>query len=267
MSNYVPKRRFLIFGEPKCGKSRSIATVPKGSKVFYVDVDRQAGTLLQDWKKRGHPVGNLKKLTINTARDTTVDAEADAMFMELRAALWKPPSGYDFYVVDSYTTVGLLLTHTIVGVGDREYNQRNNTDLASYCTDFFWQFAGAAERYGAWLIVVMHEKWREIRDPEKDYSKQSWRDKKEILAPEVSSGARITIPAQCDFVFHVERGRGIVGGRSQPISEFRTRGTPQIMASTVGFDGVLNDKEPADFGVILKKLGLSHKATKPKGKK
>lgn len=261
--DYEPKRRILIYGEPKCGKTRSWATLPKGTKVYYVDVDRQAGTLLQDWKKRGHPRSNLKLIKIDTTIDTTTDEGAEEMFRSLRKALWAPPEGYDFYIVDCYTTVGLLLTHTIVGVGDRNYDQRNNTDLAAYVTDLFWQFAGSAERYGAWLGVVMHEKWREIKDPENP-NPQSWRDKKEILAPEVASGARITIPSQIDFVFHVERGRSVVGGKSKAISKFRTRGTPQIMASTVGYDGVLADLEPADFEAIFKKLKVSHKATVPK---
>ena len=263
--DYQVKRRILLYSEPKSGKTTAIGTVPKGSKVYYVDVDRQAGSLVQNWKARGHARGNLKIVDdIDTTIDTSTDDGADQMFDLLRKTLWKPPPGYDFYVIDSYTAVGLLLTHAIVGVADRQYNQKNNTDLSSYVTDLFWQFAGTAERYGAWLIIVMHEKWREIKDPLNPNPK-NWRDKKELLAPEVASSARVTIPAQCPFVWHVERGRGLVNGKSMSISQFRTRGTPQVMASTTGYDGVLNDLEPADIGAILKKLKLDHKAPRQAG--
>jgi hypothetical protein len=253
---YEPKKRFLLYGAPKCGKTKSLATIPKGSSLYLVDVDRQAGSLVDEWRKRKHNEKDLEICTINTKLDPTADGYEDDLLEELRAALWSPPKGYDFYAVDSYTTVGLLLTHDIIGVGERDYNMKANVELVSYVTDFFWQFAGAAERQGAWLIVVMHEKWTEVKDGMTDPKSMKMSDKKEVLAPEVASSARVTIPAQCDFVFHVEKGRKVVGRQSTSISQFRTRGTPLITASTVGFDGKLAELEDADIEHVIKKLGL-----------
>lgn len=256
---YVPKKRFLIYGAPKCGKTRSLATIPKGASLYLVDVDRQAGSLIDEWRKSKRREQDLEICTINTMLDPMAKGYKDDILEELRAALWSPPKGYDFYAVDSYTTVGLLLTHDIVGVGERDYSIKNNVELVSYVTDFFWQFAGAAERQGSWLIVVMHEKWTEVKDGLTDPKSQKMSDKTEVLAPEVASSARVVIPAQCDFVFHVEKGRKIVGRQNVSVSQFRTRGTPFITASTVGFDGRLSDIEPADFEHCIKKLGLTVK--------
>lgn len=262
---YEPKKRFLIYGPPKCGKTRSLATIPKGASLYLVDVDRQAGSLIDEWKKSKRSEKDIEICTINTSKDVTASGYEDDLLEELRKALWSPPKGYDFYAVDSYTTVGLLLTHDIVGVGERDYNMRANTQLLSYITDFFWQFAGAAERQGSWLIVVMHEKWTERKDGLTDPKSMKMSDKDEALAPEVASSARVTIPAQCDFVFHVEKGRKVVGRQNVSVSNFRTRGTPFITASTVGFDGKLSDTEPADFAHVIEKLGFKFKkSTKPR---
>lgn len=259
MLKYVPKKRFLIYGPPKCGKTRSLATIPKGASLYLVDVDRQAGSLINEWKRLKHNEKDLEIRTINTALDPTAGGYNDNLLEELRTALWSPPKGYDFYAVDSYTTVGLLLTHDIIGVGERDYNMRANTQLLSYITDFFWQFAGAAERQGSWLVVVMHEKWTGVKDGLTDPKSMKMSDQQEVIAPEVASSARVLIPAQCDFVFHVEKGRAVVGRQNVSITNFRTRGTPFITASTVGFDGKLSDIESADFNQIIQKLGLPFK--------
>ena len=89
--------------------------------------------------------------------------------------------------------------------------------------------------------------------------------------PDCVGQAKTLIPGQCDFVFHVERGRSLVkSGRkatTQSVAKFRTRGTPYIMCSTLGYDGKLMDVEDANIATIIGKLGLDWKATATKSPK
>lgn len=260
---YEPKKRLLLFGPPKSWKTSSISTVPKGAKVHVIDADRQLGSLIQEWKRRGHPVKNLDYTTLPTKHQ-----DPEVVYEAARKALWKPPPGYDFYAIDTYTTVGILLTHAIVGMVDREYNQSNNADLAGNVQDLFWQYAAAVERLGAWLVVIMWERWVDVDDGLSDPA--DWRSKKRMLMPDCVGQAKVQIPGQCDFVFHVERGKSIVrSGRSatsQSVAQFRTKGTPFIMCSTLGYDGKLKDIEEANIGNIITKLGLAWKAKQPPAK-
>jgi hypothetical protein len=258
-----PKKRILLYGPPKSWKTSSLATVPKGAKVHVVNADRQLGSLRQEWKKHGHNAKNLDWTTLPTK-----SANQDEIYEATRKALWKPPMGFDFYAIDTYTTVGILLTHAICGIVDREYNQANNADLSGNVQDLFWQYAAAVERLGAWLVVIMWEKWIEVDDGLSDPA--DWRSKTKQLVPDAVGQAKITIPGQCDFVFHVERGKSLTKTGTKAITKsvakFRTKGTPHIMASTLGFDGMLNDTEPADIALIIKKLGLDWKAQPNKAK-
>lgn len=253
---YVPKKRVLLYGPPKSWKTSSLSTIPKGAKLHVIDADRQLGSLQQEWQRRGHADKNLDWTTLPTQSDDT-----GLVYEATRKALWQPPKGFDFYAVDTYTTVGILLTHAIVGIVDREYNQSNNADLAGNVQDLFWQYAAAVERLGAWLVVIMWERWVDVDDGLTDPA--DWRNKKKMLMPDAVGQAKTTIPGQCDFVFHVERGKSIVKGAgrsvSQSVAKFRTKGTPFIMASTLGFDGKLNDLEDANFATIISKLGLDWK--------
>lgn len=258
-----PKKRILLYGPPKSWKTSSLATVPKGAKLHVIDADRQLGSLKQEWKRRGHQMKNLDWVTLPTKH-----ADPEFIYDETRKALWKPPMGFDFYAIDTYTVVGLLLTHAICGVVDREYNQANNTELSGNVQDLFWQYAHAVERQGAWLIAIFWEKWIDFDDGLSDPA--DWRAKQaqQTLGPDAVGQAKTMIPGQCDFVFHVERGKSITktGTKavSRSVAKFRTKGTPRIMASTLGYDGVLKDTEDADIGAIIRKLGLDWKAQKPK---
>lgn len=254
-----PKRRILLYGPPKSWKTSSLATVPKGAKLHVVDADRQLGSLVQEWKRRGHSTKNLDWTTLPTK-----SADQNLIMEATRKALWKPPLGFDFYAIDTYTVVGTLLTHAICGIVDRQYNQSNNADLSGHVQDLFWQYAAAVERMGAWLITVAWEKWVEINDGLTD--PKDWRNKTEQLGPDFVGQAKAAIPGQCDFVFHVERGKSLqrTGTKaiSRSVAKFRTKGTPRIMASTLGYDGILQDTEPADIALIIKKLGLDWKVSK-----
>jgi hypothetical protein len=258
-----PKKRILLYGPPKSWKTSSLSTVPKGAKLHVIDADRQLGSLKQEWKRMGHPAKNLDWVTLPTQHSNT-----DVIYEETRKALWKPPPGFDFYSIDTYTTVGILLTHAIVGIVDREYNQANNADLAGNVQDLFWQYASAVERLGAWLVVIFWEKWIEYDDGLSDPN--DWRSKQKQLVPDCVGQAKILIPGQCDFVFHVERGKSIqrTGSKavSKSVAKFRTKGTPYIMASTLGYDGVLNDLEEANIANIIHKLGLDWRARPPQAK-
>ena len=254
-----PKRRILLYGPPKSWKTSSLSTLPKGAKLHVLDADRQLGSLVQEWKRRGHPIKNLDWTTLPTK-----SADQEVIFKATRDALWKPPLGFDFYAIDTYTTVGILLTHAICGIVDRKYNISNNAELSGHVQDLFWQYAAAVERIGAWLVVIMWEKWVEIDDGLTDSN--DWKSKQRQLGPDAVGQAKITIPGQCDFVFHVERGKSLqrTGTKavSHSVAKFRTKGTPHIMASTLGYDGKLQDTEPADIALIIKKLGLDWKASK-----
>lgn len=255
--SYEGKKRMLFFGPPKSWKTSSISTVPKGAKVHIIDADRQLGSLIQEWKRRGHPTKNLEWMTLPTKLDNP-----KTIYEATRKALWKPPPGFDFYVIDTYTVVGILLTHAIVGVVDREYTMDRNADLSGNVQDLFWQYAAAVERQGAWLIVIAWEKWVDVDDGLGDPN--DWRTKKRQLGPDFVGQAKVLIPGQCDFVFHVERGKSLVrSGRSastQSVAKFRTRGTPFIMCSTLGYDGKLDDIEDANIANIIQKLGLDWRA-------
>ncbi len=246
------KKRIIVYGPPKVWKTGSLVTIPTGCKVHVVDADRQLGTLIQEWKRRKRPMSDLDWTTIDTS-----SGDPTKIFEQLRDALWKCPKGYDFYVIDSYTICGLLITHECVGVGDREYNQPNNADLSAYVTDFYWQYANSVENEGAWLITIMHERRQEIDDGLSD--PKDYKSKKSMIAPHVASSAAVTIPGQTPFVWHAEPARKVTktGGTAtaRSVTVFRTRGTPQIMASTQGHDGVLQDTEYADFDAMLTKLG------------
>lgn len=261
---YEPKKRILLYGPPKSWKTSSLSTVPKGARLHVVDADRQLGSLIQEWARHGHNKKNLEWTTLPTKhQDPEVVLEATIK------ALWKPPPGFDFYAIDTYTTVGVLITHAIVGMVDRHYNKSNNADLAGHVQDLFWQYAAAVERLNAWLIVIMWDKWVDVDDGLGDSN--DYRDKTKSLMPDCVGQAKTLIPGQCDFVFHVERGKGLVrSGRkaaTTSVAKFRTKGTPFIMCSTLGYDGKLLDVEDADIATIIDKLGLDWKATATKSSK
>lgn len=257
---YEPKKRIVLYGPPGCGKTSGLATVP--GSLHAVDFDEGMGSLVAEWKRLKRPAKDLSWTTINTAQRPA------EVFKEAKNALFHPPPGFDFYALDSYTTFGTIATHHTVGIGDRNYNLSTNTDLAGYVIDYFWEFANTVQKRDAWLIVVMHEKWLEVKDGLSD--PKDWRNKKEQLNPDVASGARVTIPARCPFVFHVEKAKAVFGGRAKSVSQYRTRGTPFVMAKAVGFEGVLKEVEEADIGKIVAKLGLKKgpktKTNKPKPK-
>lgn len=243
---YESKRRMILFGPPASGKTTMLATVP--GSLHVIDFDRQLKSLVVGWKKQKRPDKDLSWTTIDTRQ------KPDVAFKEARHALFHPPDGFEYYALDAYTTFGVIATHYCCGVGDRNYNQSTNTDLMGYVIDYFWEFANTIERKGAWLIVIMHEKWIEVKDGSADPN--DWRTKKEIICPDVASSAKTIIPAQCDFVFHVEKARKIVHGKSIRVSKLRTCGTPFIMAKAVGYEDNLEEVEDADIGAIVKKLGL-----------
>jgi hypothetical protein len=256
---YKPKKRALIYSGPKTGKSTSLATVP--GSLWIADIDQQLGSFMKLWKQlKGH-YKDLEIADVQVAdKGMNADDLAMAKFNKIRDTIWDPPKGFDFYAIDSYTTVGVHVTHACVGIGDRDYNMQTNTELVSYVTDFFWQCANRVDSYDAWFIATMHERWQEIKDGLSDPNAKSWRDKKEILAPDVASSARTTIPANINFVWHCERARRVVKGpgkaKNTSASVFRMRGTPNIMASTTGYDDVVDETELADFKQILSKMDL-----------
>lgn len=263
--DYLPKRRIILFGQPKSGKTRCLATVPKGSSLYLIDADRQAGELVSEWK-RIH--GNLKGLEIVPLQDVKDDSDAEQKrgFSEVRKALWNPPSGFDFYVVDSYTKIALLLTHALVGKGERHYNQYNNQQLSSAVNDFWFQFVNRVEYLepSAWIFTLFHEKWQEVDDGTIVDPKAP---KPRIVVPKCGTSAEVAIPGSCDFVWHVEKGRRIVSGKSQSVSIFRTTGTSTIMAASVGFTKQLETTEIADLATVLGKLNLpAAQKAKPKAK-
>lgn len=267
MHDYESKRRMILYGPPACGKTKSLATVP--GSLHVVDFDRQLKSLIVEWKKRRRPMANLSWATVDST------GTPEQAFKQARDALFHPPTGFEFYALDSYTTFGTLATHYCVGIGDRNYNMRTSTDMMAYIVDYFWQFANDIERMGAWLIVIMHEKWIQIDDGTS--AKGEWKNKKEMICPEVASSARITVPANCDFVFHMEKVAEAFRGTVRSVSELRTTGTPFIMAKAVGYEDVLEETEDADLGEIIKKIKLPSKTkskpatskptTKPKEKK
>lgn len=251
-TEYESKRRIIIFGPPATGKTTTLASV-RGS-LHVIDFDRQLKSLITEWKRLKKPMKDLSWTTVDTKKPP---AEA---FRDAKDALFHSPDGFEYYALDSYTTFGLITTHYTVGVGDRNYNQSNNTDLMGYVIDYFWEFANTVERRGAWLIVNMHEKWIEVKDGLVDPS--DWKNKKEQINPDVASSARVTIPAQCDFVFHMEKTKKVVRGHAGSVSRFRTRGTPFIMAKAVGYENVLEEVEDADIGKIIDKIKLPPKVAK-----
>lgn len=263
--DYESKKRMILYGPPATGKTVSLATVP--GSLHVIDFDRQLKSLVVAWKKRRKAATDLSWTTIDT-RQTPAKAFNDA-----KDALFHVPEGYDFYALDSYTTFGLITTHHTCGVGDRKYNQSTGTDLMSYVTDYFWTVANDVESMDAWLIAIMHEKWHEMDDGTYDpRSPDAWKHKKTFIAPEVASSARVTIPASCDFVFHIEKEKTF-GKSIGSKSVFRTQGTSFIMAKAVGYEDDLEEVEDADIGAIIRKLGLLPRRTtrkttqRTKGKK
>lgn len=264
--DYESKKRMIIYGPPGYGKTLALATVD--GKLHVIDFDRQLKSLINRWGKLRKPKSDLHWVTIDD-RQTPLKAFNDA-----KEALFHIPRGFDYYALDSYTKFGIITTHHTCGVGDRKYNQSTGTDLMSYVTDYFHMVASEVESMGAWLIVIMHEKWQELNMGEVDpKSPDAWRYKKTFIAPEVASSARITIPANCDFVFHIEKKKTF-GKKTAMTSVFRTMGTDFIMAKAVGYEDVLEEVEDADIGAIVRKLKLPPKTQKfqpkkfqPKGKK
>lgn len=263
--SYLPKRRIVLHGPPKSGKTESLARVPKGSSLYLVDVDRQAGGLVKLWKKLH---GNLKALEIAPVVGVRSDekSERERALIDLRKVLWNPPSGFDFYAIDSYTKVTQILTHAICGKGERHYNQFNNQQLSSAANDYWFQFVDRIEYLSpsAWVITVMHEKWEEMDDGTSD--ENSKLSKPVMIIPKCGTAAETNIPASCDFVWHVEKGRRIIAGKSRSVSLYRTFGTKTIMASSVGFADTLEETELADLSEILPKLGLPEATKDPQQK-
>lgn len=259
------KRRLTLYGPPKSWKTTSLASIPKGEKIYIVDLDRQLGSFKREWERRKHPVKNRKIVTI----DSSGDRDTWDIVQDIKAAMWSPPKGFDWYAVDCMTTMGLLMTHEFIGKGeDRDYNRQSNTELLSCVTDYFWQFVATAETEGAWTVLIFHEKWMDYEDGMTDpNAKDAWKNKKSILVPEIASSARTIIPGQCPFVWHVEKGREVRGGKNVPCSFVRTIGAPFIMASSTGYDGILNTMEPLDFDRLMGKMGLKKRKGASKGRK
>ena len=258
---YLPKKRILLDGPPKCGKTTCLSTLPKGSSLYHLDADRQAGGLVKEWEKRHGTLKDLKLVPVPFVRDDTKEIK-DEVFREIRRLLWNPPSGYDFYAIDSYTRIVLNLAHVFVGKGERNYNEFNNAKYSAAANDLWFQFVERIEYLmpGSWTITIMHERWEELDDGTSEDVKR----KPQMIVPACGTSAQTAIPANHDFVWHTEKGRRLVAGKNRPVSLFRTRGTPTIMASSVGFDDVLEETEIADFGAILKKLNLPKEEKKEK---
>jgi len=252
---YTPKRRIVFHGAPKSGKTENLARVPKGSRMFFVDADRQRGSFENVWKETQGNFSGLEVVEIPDAGDGD-----DKSFQLIRKVFWNPPSGYDFYTADSYTKIVLNLTHSICGKGERHYNQFNNQKLSSAANDFWNQWVSRIEYLEpeAWIFTVMHEKWQEIDD-----GTLGDRDEKpQVIVPYCGTSAQTMIPGSCDFVWHVEKGKKLVAGRQTKASFYRTIGTPTISAASVGFEKVLNVLEEANPEQILGKMGLLKKAKK-----
>ena len=246
--DYESKKRMIIYGPPGFGKTLSLATVD--GPLHVIDFDRQLKSLVVRWEKLKRPKSDLHWVTIDDRKLPEV------AFADAKEALFHVPRGYQYYALDSYTKFGLITTYHTCGVGDRKYNQSTGTDLMSYVTDYFYQVATEVEKLGAWLICIMHERWQEIDTGEVDpKAADAWRYKKTFIAPEVASSARWMIPANCDFVFHIEK-RKVFGKRTAMTSVFRTQGSEFIMAKAVGYEDVLKEVEDADIGAIVKKLKL-----------
>lgn len=252
--DYESKKRMIIYGPPATGKTLSLCTV--SGSLHVIDYDRQLKSLVVAWQKAKKAAKDLSWKTIDT-RKTPGEA-----FLEAKNAMFHLPKGYDFYALDCYTTFGLISTHFCCGVGQRKYNQQTGTEMMSYITDYFWQVANDVEKMGAWLVVIMHEKWQEIDDGSYNpKSPDAWKLRKTFIAPEVASSARVTIPASCDFVFHIEKKKTFGKGAARK-SVFRTEGTDYIMAKAVGYEDILQEVEDADIGAIVRKLGLLPKTQK-----
>jgi hypothetical protein len=253
--DYQTRRRGIIYGPPKSGKSEKLARLPKGSTAFIVDADRQLGSFMVLWKKIQGSFKGLEIVRLEECVDET-ESEKRKTFRSVRSALWSPPKGFDFYFIDSYTKITMLLTHAICGKGERKYNQFNNQQLSSAANDFWQQFVGRIEHHTpeAWVWTIMHEQWKELDDGVTEA-----KDRKSIIIPKCGTSAEVAIPGSCDFVWHVEKGRTFVGGRTSSESFYRTRGTSTIMASSVGFDKILKDEEVADLGKLIEKMGLKKK--------
>lgn len=271
-SLYDAKRRILLYGPPKCGKSKNLARVPKGSKMFLVDVDRQLGEFLNLWKEIHGSYANLEIEQISEMKSES-DSEARRVMKEVQDAMWNPPDGFDFYVVDTYTKAVTHLTHGVVGRGERKYHQKNNAVLSAWANDLWINFVNIIEERepDAWIVTVMHEAWKEIEDGSKAKGSQDWKSKEERIEPLCGTSARVMIPANHDFVFHVEKAKREqrIGGKVtlSKGSVYRTEGTGLIMASAIGYSNVLESTEDADLGAIIEKMGLKKAGTGGTSKK
>jgi hypothetical protein len=255
MTTHSYKRRIVLFGPPKCGKTENLANLPKGSTLYYLDIDRQRGTLERAWKEIHGNFKGLESVELPDAGD-----KDQAAFQVYRRAFWNPPKGFGYYAADSYTKLVLNLTHSICGKGDRHYNMFNNQKLSSAANDFWFQWVNRIETIEpeAWIVTVMHERWEEIDD---GTMPEDSRDKPKRLIPKCGTSAEVQIPGSCDFVWHVEKGRKIEKGRNVKLTYYRTEGTATIMASSGGAD--LDTLEEADLGAIVEHLGMVPKS-KPK---
>lgn len=255
---YEPTKRVVIYGPPKSWKTSSLATVPRGWRVWLADIDRKAAGLIERWHELKHRPEDLTIMPIKGGRTLMGgrgEVIASPKYDSLRATLDRAPKGYDLYALDSYTTASLLITHKVCGTIKRVYEMRQNVELRGQVTDIWWEFADQIESYGAWLITTCHESWQTIEDGLSEPDPFG-AGKARMLVPDIASGARVTIPANCDFVLHTETSRATVDGKSRTIVKWRTKLAPFIMAASVGHESKLTTHEPADLTNLFTKCGL-----------
>jgi hypothetical protein len=224
-----------VTGDQGTGKTCLVTTVPEGWKVFVSDIDGGLEPARNIWLKQGRDIDHL------------VWRQAES-FRGFHAAVWNPPSGFNLYVLDTYT-IGMIRIKKHVmaamGIGPEELVDwmKIGGKISSMAVDYFENWREKVAAQGAWGLVLCQEKLEGDDNPK--------------VVPDLVGQARRHVAGICSELFHLEKEAQVVAGKKTWRRVFRTKELPGVMAKDRSL--ALDEIEPADLKVVIDKITLARK--------
>ena len=231
----------VVYGNQKVGKTSLAATMPKGSKVHLIDLDRGTENLARLWIK----THKLADLSVTPVLDAS----------QFHRAVWNLPKGHGLYVIDTYSKACDRFIEAEAEIeidGSRRMNQHKwgivSGKAHNYYARFVDQIAQMVQKEGrdnVWGLILAHSKRNEV--PTGNYQTEIH------MQPLITGSAEAAISGDASFLFFMEEAKvakpdGTVGTARR----LRTRATGRIKAGDR--TDALRAEEPADLSVILSKI-------------
>lgn len=218
-------KTILLFGDQKTGKTTTIKSLPRDWKLHIIDYD-----------------GGLE--SIDGYNNPRYDVVGVNSFGELHAAMWNLDSGYDAYILDTYTTaMKRFKTHVKATMGNDPKAitnwQKVGGAISTMAVEYLDRWRDLVAANGAWGIIICQDKHKDIDGGVK-------------LAPDLVGACARDAAGMVNFLLHLERKSTAVAGKMTIERVFRTADTPTVMAGDRS--RCLNEFEPADLGALIEKV-------------